>query len=177
MRDLTRSYRKFNWELHLSALYRALHLRFAFDRVNYKRWLSLYYEDCLTLPQTFPMIYSPFLEGDFTVKHTASCGSGVPLDQALEKEYNRSAKSSCRIVGFIRRKESVLKWNIIQHKKGQFILNDICCLDDESEYFLYHEILHAKTETDEKCVSQLENYIHNEEISLTPKNRAQKMLR
>ena len=159
MRDLTRSYRKFNWELHLSALYRALHLRFAFDRVNYKRWLSLYYEDCLTLPQTFPMIYSAFLEGDFTVKHTASCGSSVPLDQALEKEYNRSAKSSCRIVGFTRRKESVLKWNIIQHKKGQFIdfLKDICCLDDESEYFLYHE--------------------YNMVFSLTPKTRAHKILR
>ena len=36
---------------------------------------------------------------------------------------------------------------------------DICCLDDESEYFLHHEISDAKTEADEICVSQLENYI------------------
>ena len=36
------------------------------------------------------MIYSAFLEGDFTVKHTASSVSGVRLDQALQKEYNIS---------------------------------------------------------------------------------------
>ena len=36
---------------------------------------------------------------------------------------------------------------------------DVCCFDDESEYSLHHEILDAKTEADEICVSQLENYI------------------
>ena len=33
------------------------------------------------------------------------------------------------------------------------------CYLDESEYSLHHEISDAKTETDEICVSQLENYI------------------
>ena len=120
LRDLTQSYCESNWELHLSAIRRGLPLCFAFDRVNYKRWLPLYYEDCLALHQTFPMFYSAFLEGDFTVKHTANSGSGVPLDHALEKEYNKSAKGPSGIIGYTRRKESVLKWNIIHHEKRQF---------------------------------------------------------
>ena len=161
LRDLTRSYRESNWELHLTALRRALPLCFVSDRGNYKRWLPLYYEDCLALPQTSPMIYSAFLEGDFTVKQTANSGRGVPLDQALEKEYNKSAKGPSGIIRYTRRKESVLKWNIIYHDKRQFtdFLYDICCLDDKSEYPLHHEISDAKTEADEICVSQPENYI------------------
>ena len=69
----------------------------------------------MALRQTFSMIYSAFLEGDFTVKHTANSGSGFPLDHPLEKEYNNSAKAPSRIIGYTHRKESVLKRNIIHH--------------------------------------------------------------
>ena len=41
LRDLTRSHREGNWEMHLSAVQRAMPLVFAFDRTNYKRWLPL----------------------------------------------------------------------------------------------------------------------------------------
>ena len=107
------------------------------------------------------MTYTAFLEDDFTVKHTSNKGIGVPLDQVLQKKYKKSAKGPSRIIWYTRRKESVLKWNIIHHEKRQFtdFLYYICCIDDESEYSLHHEISDAKTEADVICVSQLENYI------------------
>ena len=73
LRDLTRSHRESNWNLHLSAVRRALPLCSALDRVNYKRWLPLYYENPLALQDNFPDIYSAFMHGDFTVKHTTRC--------------------------------------------------------------------------------------------------------
>lgn len=45
LRDFTRSYRESNSELLLPAVCPTLPLCFAFDRINYKRWLPLYYED------------------------------------------------------------------------------------------------------------------------------------
>ena len=45
LRDLTRSHRKGNWQLHLSAIQRALPMAFAFNRTNNKRWLPIYFED------------------------------------------------------------------------------------------------------------------------------------
>ena len=54
LRDLTSSHREGNWQLYLSAIKRALPLVFAFDRTNYKRWLPLYFEDCLILSKNFP---------------------------------------------------------------------------------------------------------------------------
>ena len=56
LRDLTRSHREGNWQLHLSAIQRGLPLVFAFDRTNYKRWLPLYFEDCLSLPIKYPLL-------------------------------------------------------------------------------------------------------------------------
>ena len=53
LRDLTRSHREGNWQLHQCAL----PLSFAFDRTNYKRWLPLYFEDCLSLPERYPLIH------------------------------------------------------------------------------------------------------------------------
>ena len=104
----------------------------------------------MALPLTFLMIYSAFREGYFTVKHTTNGGSGVRFDQALEKEY-KSAKGSSGIIGYTRRKESVLKWNIIHHEKRKF--TDFC------EYSLHHQISDVTTKANETCVSLLVNYI------------------
>ena len=98
LRDLTRSFRDANWNLHLSAVQRAISLRFAFDRINYKRWLPLYYEDCLALPEKFPDMHSAFINGDFVVMHSLHKGSALPMDQALKKEYNKPAKSQSGII-------------------------------------------------------------------------------
>ena len=75
LRYLTKSFREADWDLHLSAVHRAIPLCFAFDRINYARWLPIYYEDCLSLPETFPDIHSSFMNGDFIVHHTARRGA------------------------------------------------------------------------------------------------------
>ena len=85
LRDLTRSFREADWLLHISPVNRAIDLCFSFDRINYKRWLPMYYEDCLALPRRFPKMYNSFLMGDFVLRHTSRKGSAVPMDQALEK--------------------------------------------------------------------------------------------
>ena len=116
--DLTRSFREANWNLHLSSIRRAMPLFFAFGRTNYCRWVPLYYEDCLNLETKFPLLHESFKEGDFVVHHTLRRGSGVPMDQALEKEYNKAAKGAGGIIGITRKKESVAKCNIVKHEKN-----------------------------------------------------------
>ena len=89
---MTRSFRDVDWYLHLSSVSRAIDLCFSFDCINYKRWLPIYYEDCLALPKHFPKMYQSFLNGDFVVRHSPRKDSAVPMDQALEKVYNKPAK-------------------------------------------------------------------------------------
>ena len=157
LRDLTQSFRQADWHLHLSSVDRSIDLCFSFDRINYKRWLPIYYEDCVSLPLRFPKMNSSFMKGDFVVRHTTRRGSAVPMDQALEKAYNKPAKSSAGIIGFTRRKEAVCKWNIIKHEKGKYrnFLYDVCQLDDDDEYSLHHEFSHRVTKKDNENVAAL----------------------
>ena len=144
LRDLPRSYRESNWKLHMPAVWRTLPLCFAFNRVNYKRWLSLYHEDCLALPKAFPIVYSALLEGDFTVKHTVNSVSRIPLDQYLEKGYDKSAKGPSWIIGYTRK--NVLKWNINIQRMS----------NTRSILFITNSQM---LKGDEMCVSPLVNYI------------------
>ena len=52
-------------------------------------------------------MYGSFKEGRFVVRHTAKCGSAVPMDQALEKEYNKPTKSQGGIIGFLTEKKQL----------------------------------------------------------------------
>ena len=107
--NLTLSFRESNWLLYLSALQRAIPLFFAFDRTNYSRWVLLYYKDCILLEEKFPDLFEGFMKGDFTVKLSKRKCSAIPIDQALEKEYNKNAKRKGGIIGFTREKEVVAK--------------------------------------------------------------------
>ena len=92
-----------------------------FDHISYKRWLPIYYEDCLALPKRFPKMYQSFLNRDFVVRQFSRKCSAVPMDQALEKAYNKPAKSSAGIIGFTRRKETVCRCNLIKHEKAKYL--------------------------------------------------------
>ena len=67
LRDLARFHMEDYWLLHVNALKRALPLFFCYDRTNYAIWGSLYYEDCLKLPTTFPDRYEEFKKGSFVL--------------------------------------------------------------------------------------------------------------
>ena len=100
--------------MHMSAVQRAIPIFFAYDRINYKHWVPLYYEDCLKLADKFPLLHQNFSQGGFVVTQSLRRGSGIPMDQALEKQYNKPAKGQSGIIGMTRRKEAVCKWNIIK---------------------------------------------------------------
>ena len=157
IQDLTMSFRNGDWNLHLSAVRRALPLFFAFGHTNYCRWAPIYFEECKNLPNTFPTLYDAFCRGDFVVHHTRRKGSAAPIDQALEKSYNKPAKGPGGIIGFTRRKESVAKWNLVQHEKANFttFIDNVCDLSDQDEFTIHYEFSKVKTKADEEKVGKI----------------------
>ena len=68
--DLVRSNREADWDLHLSATCCAIPLFFFFNRTNYKRWVPLYFEDCMVIKSKFLELCDHFSEGKFVVHQT-----------------------------------------------------------------------------------------------------------
>ena len=159
--DMTRSFREADWELHLKAVRKAIPLFFNCNRTNYCRWTPIYFEDCLNLKTKHPEIHKSFCEGDFVVHHTNRQASGMPMDQALEKEYNKTAKGPGGVIGITRQKESVAKWNLIKHEKKGFtnFIDNLCGLNTLDEYSLHHEFSSTVTKKDNHDVEVMKEYI------------------
>ena len=64
----------------------------------------------------------------------------MPMDQALEKEYNKPAKGPGGVIGFSQKKASVSTWNLIKHEKARItnLLRDQCHMNDYGELSLHH---------------------------------------
>ena len=158
---LVRSHREADWDLHLSATRCAIPLFFFFNRTNYKRWVLLYFEHCLAMKCKFPELWDQFSEGKFVFHQTKRKGSGIPMDQALEKQYNKPAKGPSGIIGFTRRKEAVCKWNIIKHEKFLYTqtLSEICQLKTEDQYSLHHEFSETATQDEREAVAKMIQFV------------------
>ena len=123
LRVLTRLFQDADWYLHLSSLSRDIDLCFSFDRISYKCWLPIYYEDCLALPKRFPEMHQSFLNGDFVMRHfqgrqccSNGSGSGKNLQQIRKiicwYYWLYPKKGGCLQVGFNKTWESYqnFKW-------------------------------------------------------------------
>ena len=110
LNDLTRSFKESDWLLLLNANRRALPMFFILNRTNYSRWVPIYFEDCCNLEAKFPILHQSFCDGNFVVHHTNRRNCGMPIDQALKKEYHKKAKGPGGIIGITRKEGSVAKF-------------------------------------------------------------------
>ena len=83
------------------------------------------------------------MNGLFVVKQKTECFNAVAGDLKLEQTINRSQKSASRILGQIRQREYVTKWEIVYHEIPP-ISNKFRSLTDSNlgsrETELHHEL-------------------------------------
>ena len=60
--------REGNWNLYLIAIRSLIPWCFAYDKVNYARYLTVYYAEMLALPESRPEVYQAFNAGQFSVQ-------------------------------------------------------------------------------------------------------------
>ena len=83
-----------DWLLLIECIKLILPYTFAYDHVNYARYLSAMLGDMLQLPQRFPDVYKEFLNGNFVTKLTdGSKFSRVETDKVIEMTLNKDTKT------------------------------------------------------------------------------------
>ena len=71
MLGLIRASREGNWLLHLAAIREMIPWCFAYDKVNYARYLTYYYASMSQLPTEHPDVHAHFMEGSYLSKSVA----------------------------------------------------------------------------------------------------------
>ena len=110
---------KSGWQLQLACIRDMLPWAFAYDRVNYSRYLSLYCCEMSCLSTTHPAANHVLHEGQFAVQRCRNTLFGqVATDQTTEQTVYRDMKTKGGIIGFSRRQGPVQRWMITSHDRA-----------------------------------------------------------
>ena len=93
--------REGNWYLHLACIRRMIPWCFAMDRINYSRYLSVYFNQMTHLEEVCPELYAHFVRGGFSVQHKQGNPFGrIAVDQTTEETVNKDTQTAGGTRGF-----------------------------------------------------------------------------
>ena len=99
--ELIRASREGNWLLHFHAIRQMIPWCFAYDKINYARYLPVYYAEMMNLPSEHPDVYGNFMAKNFAVQLAEGSPFGrIPVDQATEVTVNKDTKTSGGVTKF-----------------------------------------------------------------------------
>ena len=92
---LIRASREGNWLLHLHAVRAALPWFFAYDRINYSRYLPIYYAQMTRLSEDHPDVHEQLCNGGFSVEVDKLNPFGrIPVDLTIEETVNKDTQTA-----------------------------------------------------------------------------------
>ena len=114
-----RATREGNWKLHLSSIRSFLPWLFAYDHINYSRYLPAYWLEMCELPALHPAVHEEFVKGHFSVQRQDDHGfSQTAYDQTIEQTCNRDTKTKGGMIGFTTEKGVVSRWILSQQERA-----------------------------------------------------------
>ncbi|KAG0712998.1 hypothetical protein GWK47_017209 [Chionoecetes opilio] len=92
---LIRADREGDWMLHLACVRRVIPWCFAMNKVNYARYLPVYYAQMTQLHETCPELYRHFNQGYFSVQlRPGNPFARIAVDQTTEETVNKDTQTA-----------------------------------------------------------------------------------
>ena len=151
---LLRSSREGNWDLHLHAIRSMIPWCFSYDKLNYARFLPMYYAEMINLASDHPEIYEEFQKGNFSVQLAAGNPFGrIPVDQTTEVTVNKDTQTVGGTARFSLKAGAVSRYYLTAKYRSEFLtrLRDMVHLSKHG--FGHPELQHSKIKNDEQAVS------------------------
>ena len=151
-----RSSRTGNWSLHLACIRNVLPWCFAYDHVNYARFLSYYWVQMRSLRSTHPDVSQYLADGGFSVQRSDCAFAQVAADLAIEQSINRATKTQGGVIGISRSPAAIQRWVLTAHDRGTIAdaCLEHCGLDNNAEMtnHLHKECQSSRMVADENDV-------------------------
>ena len=101
MLGLIRASREGDWNLNLASIRAMIPWCFAYDRLNYARYLPYYYAEMSQLPSNHPDVHEEFMQGNFSVQLGSVNPFGrIPVDQTIEETIDKDTLTPGGTKGF-----------------------------------------------------------------------------
>ena len=154
--DLIRASREGLWKLHLSAVHSMIPWCFAYNRMNYARYLPVYLSEMSRLHEDHPEVFQHFQDGGFSVQIGPKNPFGrIPVDQTCEETVNKDTQTPGGTKGFSLKPGAVSRYYITAEFRSTYlrVLRDMVHLN-QSE--LQHaDLQQSRIKRDEQDVQAL----------------------
>ncbi len=157
---LVRASREGDWDLHLNAIRAMIPWCFAYDKVNYARYLSVYLAQMTTLPENNPDVFRAFKQGQFSVQMSRNNPFGrIPVDQTIEVTVNKDTQTPGGTTRFSLKSGAIKRYYITAEYRSAFLgqLRDMVQVNKSG---LHHaDLQQPRIQKDEEAVSAVVNLI------------------
>lgn len=159
---LLRAAREGNWQLHLSAIEAMIPWCFAYDKVNYARYLPAYYEQMANLPNEHPAVFEAFSDGHFSVQLSNSNPFGrIPVDQTTEVTVNKDTQTPGGTTKFNLKSGAVRRYYVTSEHRSAFLGQLREMVSHNKENVRHTDLQQTRIQKDEDAVSQLVSVIQS----------------
>ena len=119
---LLRASREGDWMLHLAAIRQMIPWCFAYDKLNYARFLPYYYAMMSRLPIDYPDVHDHFMQGGFSVQIGKKNPYGrIPVDQTIEETVNKDNQTPGGTKGFSLKCGAVRRYYMTSEYRSMYL--------------------------------------------------------
>ena len=121
---MIRASREGDWDLHISSIRNFIPWCFAYDNINYARYLSSYLSEMSHLEDEHPEVLAYLKSGGFAVQIGEDNPFGrIPVDQACEETVNKDTQTPGGTKGFSLKPKAVNKYYLVAEYRSIFMRN------------------------------------------------------
>ncbi|KAK3746534.1 hypothetical protein QZH41_007378 [Actinostola sp. cb2023] len=161
MLNLIRASREGNWTLHLSAVRAMIPWCFAYNNLNYARYLTAYLSQMSHLEQEHPDVHSHLASGGFSVQIGENNPFGrIPVDQTCEETVNKDTQTPGGTKGFSLKPGAVSRYYMVAEYRSIFLSNLREMLHLKS-FYGHTDLQGTRITRDEEDVKSLVDLLEN----------------
>ena len=153
---LLRGSREGNWNLHLNAIRSMFPWCFAYDKINYARYLSPYIAEMTNLPAKKPDVYEAFKAGQFSVQMSCNNSFGrIPVDQTPEVTVNKDTQTPGGTTRISLKAGAIKRYYITAEHRSAFLSQIRGIVQGKKSEFQHAELQRTRIKKDEEAVSAI----------------------
>lgn len=159
---LIRASREGNWDLHMSAIQKLIPWCFAYDRVNYSRYLPVYLAQMNNLQRDHPEVKEQFDNGAFAVQLSDGNPFGrIPVDQTIEVTINKDTQTTGGTTKYSKKQGAVRRYYLTAEYRSGF-LGHLRDMTQTNRSDVHHtELQNPRIQKDEKSVTAVTEVLNN----------------
>lgn len=139
---------------------------FAYDRLNYARYLSFYYAQMSRLDIDHPGVFAHFMNGGFSVQLGPDNPFGkIPVDQTIEETGNKDTQTPGGTQGFSLNPGAVRRYYLNAEYRSMFLRQLRAILGIESSSLNHQDLQSTRIKKDESNVKAGIDMIQNSLIN------------